>query len=104
MTVRVTVAVRHVRRGRLGVVTSRSNSVARAWVAVDVIPSGFPESRLIIIHEPDVMHPLGAFPQVQVGDEKSGRAAMLWIYRLAAIPCGDQGVVFIRSATGTLVV
>src|SRR6266571_3527341 len=47
-------------------------------VTVVVIAGGLPEARLILCKQLDAAHPLGRFPEVQVGYKQPGGPAVFW--------------------------
>src|SRR4051812_39196035 len=58
-------------------------------VAVVVVPVAFPEARLVPRVQLEPANPLGALPEVQMGHQQPGRAAVLGLERCAAILVGD---------------
>src|SRR5262249_61796452 len=61
-------------------------------VSVDVVAEGLPEARLVVLHEPQPADPLRRFPEVEVRDQKTRRAAVLWRQRLAVEPGRHQAL------------
>src|SRR5918993_3993768 len=61
-------------------------------VAVIVVAQRLPETGLVLVYQPQAPHPLGALPEVEVGDEQAGRAAVLRRERLALVGVGDPGL------------
>src|SRR5207237_9738461 len=53
------------------------------WVAVVVVADALPEPGLVLGAQLQAAHPLGALPEVKVGDEQPGRAAVLGLELLA---------------------
>src|SRR6266581_2168478 len=47
-------------------------------VTVVVIAGGLPEARLILCKQLDAAHPLGRFPEVQLGYKQPGGPAVFW--------------------------
>src|SRR5919107_849342 len=60
-------------------------------VAVVVVAGCLPEARTVLDEEVQAANPLGALPEVQVGNQKSGRAAVLRLERLAVELVDDPG-------------
>src|SRR5215212_695013 len=60
-------------------------------VAVVVVAQRLPETRLVVRQEPEAPDPLGALPEVEMGDEQAGGAAVLRFERLAVVGVGDPG-------------
>src|SRR6201999_299483 len=60
-------------------------------VAVVVVAVGLPEAGLVVVHDPQATDPLGALPEVEVGDEEPGRAAVLARQRRALVLGDDPG-------------
>src|SRR5262245_60635263 len=52
-------------------------------VSVDVVAEGFPKARLVVLHEPQPADPFRRLPEVEVRDQETRRAAVLWRQRLA---------------------
>src|SRR5512138_2072770 len=52
-------------------------------VAVVVVAAHFPEAGLVVHRELDALDPLGALPEIELGDHHAQRAAMLAADRLA---------------------
>src|SRR5215471_5200931 len=50
-----------------------------------VIPKRLPETRFILVEQSETANPLGAFPEVEMRNQQSRRAAMLGIERLSFI-------------------
>src|SRR5215213_738057 len=61
-------------------------------VALVVVAEGLPEAWLVFGDQPQSSHPLGALPEVEVGDEQASRTAMLGLERLAAVGVSDPGL------------
>src|SRR5256885_1244154 len=59
-------------------------------VRVVVVAAGLPVAGFVVLHEPDAGDPLGALPEVEVGDEASDRRAVLDRERLAVEPPGHH--------------
>src|SRR3712207_5069053 len=87
-----TVATRHGNRGP-GAPNASVPPVAllAPGVGVVVVAQGLPEAWLVLVHEPEAAHPLGALPEVQVGDQQAGRAAVLGFQGLAIVLVGNPG-------------
>ena len=60
-------------------------------VAIIVVAERLPETGLVLAYQPKAPHPLGALPEVEVGDEQARRAAVLGGERLAIVRVGDPG-------------
>src|ERR671917_1906304 len=60
-------------------------------IAVIVVAQRLPETGLVLVYQPQAPHPLGALPEVQVGDEQACGATVLWGERLAVVGVGDPG-------------
>src|SRR5262245_21345983 len=57
-------------------------------VAAVVVAVALPEPALVVVEQAQPGHPLGALPEVQVGDQQPSRAAVLGGQRLAVgVPC-----------------
>src|SRR5262245_82404 len=54
-------------------------------VAVVVVAEALPEARFVLAHQREGPHPLGALPQVQMGDQQACGAPMLGGERLAVV-------------------
>src|SRR2546423_5962525 len=52
-------------------------------VAIEVVAVGLPESRVLLVLEPDATHPLRALPEIEVRDEQSRGTAVLRMEWLA---------------------
>src|SRR5215217_450674 len=61
-------------------------------VAMIVVAEGLPETWLVLGHEPEAPYPLGALPEIEVGDEQAGRTAMLRRERFSFVGVGDPGL------------
>src|SRR5262245_53656180 len=59
-------------------------------VAVIVIAQRLPEAALILFHEAQASHPLGAFPKIEMRDEQPGRTTMRRQDRQALISGRDH--------------
>src|SRR5215207_8239121 len=62
-------------------------------VAVVVVAEALPEARLVGVQQLDPADPLGALPQIQVGDQPPRRAAVLGLQVLAVVAECDPGLV-----------
>ena len=62
------------------------------WVAVVVVAKLLPEAGGVLQHQVDAAHPLGGLPEVQVGDQQSGRSTVLGRKCLSVVLIGDPGV------------
>ena len=58
-------------------------------IAAPVVAAGFPVARLVAVGEPEVAQPLGAFPEIELGQHQAHRAAVGAGQRLA-VPVGRQ--------------
>src|SRR4051812_9552913 len=58
-------------------------------VAVVVVAERLPEAGLVLRHEDEAAHPLGALPEVQMRDEQARGAAVLRLERLAVVLVDD---------------
>src|SRR5262245_41824661 len=61
-------------------------------VSVDVIAERLPEARLVVLHELQPADPLRRLPEVEVRDQETRRAAVLWRQRLAVEPGRHQAL------------
>src|SRR5262249_39708060 len=61
-------------------------------VAVDVIAERFPEAWPILVDELQPLHPLRAFPEVEMRDQQPCRASMRRKDRQAVVACRDHGL------------
>src|SRR5215213_6444316 len=57
-----------------------------------VIASRFPEARLVLFHQANAAHPLGALPKIQVRHHHPGRATMFWCKGFIIIFQSDKGL------------
>src|SRR5262249_25951224 len=48
----------------------------------DVVAIALPEARLLVVHYPQTLDPLGALPEIEVGDEQARRPSVLPWQRL----------------------
>src|ERR1043165_8288098 len=62
-------------------------------IAVVVIAAQFPEARLVMHRELDALDPLGALPEVKLGDHHAQGTAMLAADRLAVPAPRQQDIV-----------
>src|SRR5437868_12905467 len=58
-------------------------------VAENVIAVGLPETRLVLVLQPEAAHPLRALPEVEVRHQQPRRPAVLRLERLAVVVVGD---------------
>src|SRR3981081_2790811 len=61
-------------------------------IAVDVIAERLPEARLIRVHEAKPLHPLRAFPEIEMRHEQPGRTAVRRKDRQALVSGRDHGL------------
>src|SRR5205085_972667 len=61
-------------------------------VAVVVVAERLPEAAPVVLHEAQAAHPLGALPEIEVGDEHAGGAAMFGRERSALVGVDDVGL------------
>jgi len=73
-------------------------------VSVVVIAGALPEPRLVVQQQVDAADPLRRLPQIQVGDQQPGRAAVLGRQILVLVLIGDHAWLSSRSCSGRLVV
>src|ERR671916_1131719 len=71
-------------------------------VGVVVVAQRFQEAGLVLVHEPEAAHPLRAVPEVEVGDEQAGRAAVLGGERLVLVLVGEPspGAPYVFAGAG----
>src|SRR5262249_30734446 len=62
------------------------------WVTAVVIAERLPEAWLVVFDDAQPSNPLGALPEIQVGDEQARRAAVLRVERLPLIGVHDPGL------------
>src|SRR5262245_56859858 len=61
-------------------------------VSVDVVAEGFPEAWFVVLHEPQPADPLRRLPEVEVRNQETRRATVLWRQRLAVEPYCHQAL------------
>src|SRR4029077_4530028 len=61
-------------------------------VTVDVVAVGLPETRNLLLVEPDPANPLRALPEIKVRNEHARGATMLGRQRLAVVLVDDPGL------------
>src|SRR5215475_9873056 len=66
----------------------------RPWIAAHVIAALFPISGFILCQKAHALDPLGGFPGVQLGNDQTNRAAVLWRNRRAIMHKGKERVLF----------
>src|SRR5215470_6389437 len=67
-------------------------SLLEPWVGVVVVAARLPVARVILGGEADAGQPLGALPEVTIGDERADRGAVAALERLAVVAVGDEDV------------
>jgi hypothetical protein len=81
----------------------RPEPLLEPGVAVVVVAEALPEARLVLVPQLDPTDPLGALPQIQMGHQQPGRAAMLGLQVLAVVAKAIQALWSVRSSRGRLV-
>src|SRR6266576_86592 len=67
-------------------------------VGVVVVAVALPETELVVVEELETADPLGALPEVALGNEEPERVAVLPLERLAAERVGQHDVVVVEDA------
>src|ERR1041384_6749063 len=82
------------RRARLGATAASATSGISLFfprIGVVVVAADLPVARLVVLDEAHAGDPLGALPEVEIGDQTADRRAVLERERLAAEPPGHHG-------------
>src|SRR5262245_8337763 len=61
-------------------------------ISVDMVAERLPEAGLVVLYEPQPTDPLRRLPEVEVRDQQTRRAAVLWRERLAVEPGRHQAL------------